>query len=434
MSQHATDLKVETVPISTLKPYPANARTHSKKQTAQIAESIKQFGFSNPVLIDRDDQTIAGHGRIAAAKLLGMVTVPAIRLEHLSEAEKRAYIIADNRLAEHAGWDRETLAIELQNLTMSDISFDVAITGFETPEIDLMIGELDAPGTEDDADQVPERDCSKPPVTAPGDLWQLGRHYLLCADATKPASFERLMDGEQAQLVFTDPPYNVPINGHVSGLGDVKHAEFAMAAGEMSETQFIAFLETVFGNLAARSCDGSIHFVCMDWRHVYEVIEAGRRAYTDLKNLCIWNKTNGGMGSLYRSKYELVFVFKSGTAPHINNVELGKFGRYRTNVWDYAGINSFGADRNEALAMHPTVKPTALVADAIKDCSTRNGIVLDAFAGSGTTIIAAEKTGRCARALELDPRYVDVIIERWQQLTGEDAVHIESGFTFDELR
>ena len=434
MSQRTNDLKVETIPVSALNPYPANARTHSKKQTAQIAESIKQFGFSNPVLIDGANQIIAGHGRVAAAKLLGMVTVPAIRLEHLSEAEKRAYIIADNRLAELAGWDRETLAIELQNLTISDISFDVAITGFETPEIDLLIEELDAAGTEDDADLVPERDSAKPPITAPGDLWQLGRHRLLCADATKPVSFEQLMDGEQAQLVFTDPPYNVPIDGHVSGLGDVKHAEFAMASGEMSETEFTAFLETVFGNLAAHSVDGSIHFICMDWRHLFEMVVAGRCVYSDVKNLCIWNKSNGGMGSLYRSKHELVFVFKSGTAPHINNVELGKFGRYRTNVWDYAGINSFGADRDEALAMHPTVKPTALVADAIKDCSARNGIVLDAFAGSGTTIIAAERTGRRAHGLELDPGYVDIAIERWQQLTGEDAVHIESGFTFDELR
>jgi DNA modification methylase len=434
MSEHTNDLRVETIPVSTLKPYPANARTHSKKQIGQIADSIGQFGFTNPVLIDRDGQIMAGHGRVAAAKLLNLKTVPAIRLEHLSDAEKRAYVIADNRLAELAGWDRETLAIELQNLTISDISFNVAITGFETPEIDLLIEELDTPGSEDDADQVPERDSAKPPVTASGDLWQLGRHRLLCADATKPASFERLMNGEQAQLVFTDPPYNVPIDGHVSGLGDVKHAEFAMASGEMSETQFTAFLDTVFGNLTAHSVDGSIHFVCMDWRHLFETIVASRSAYTDLKNLCIWNKTNGGMGSLYRSKHELVFVFKSGTAPHINNVELGKFGRYRTNVWDYAGINSFGADRDEALAMHPTVKPTALVADAIKDCSARNGIVLDAFAGSGTTIIAAEKTGRRARALELDPGYVDIAIERWQQRTGKDAVHIESGFTFDELR
>lgn len=434
MSQHAHDLQLETLPVSTLNPYPANARTHSKKQIRQIAESIKQFGFSNPVLIDGANQIIAGHGRVAAAKLLDMETVPAIRLEHLSDAEKRAYIIADNRLAERAGWDRETLAIELQNLTISDISFDIAITGFETPEIDLMIGELDAPGTEDDADVIPKSDCSKPPITAPGDLWQLGRHRLLCADATKPASFEQLMQSEQAQIVFTDPPYNVPIDGHVSGLGDVKHAEFAMASGEMSEIEFTAFLETVFGNLATHSVDGSIHFVCMDWRHLFETVVAGRSVYTDLKNLCIWNKTNGGMGSLYRSKHELVFVFKSGTAPHINNVELGKFGRYRTNVWDYAGINSFGVDRDEALAMHPTVKPVALVADAIKDCSKRNGIVLDAFAGSGTTIIAAEKTGRQARVLELDAGYVDVIIERWQQLTREDAVHVESGFTFDELR
>ena len=433
MSEHPVDLRVETIAVSALKPFPANARTHSRKQIRQIADSIKQFGFTNPVLIDGTGQIIAGHGRVAAAKLLGMKTVPTIRLEHLSEATKRAYIIADNRLAELAGWDRETLAIELQNLTMFDIGFDIALTGFETAEIDLMIEELDAPGTEDEADRIPERDASQASVTQPGDLWQLSRHRLLCADATKPTSFGQLMNGEQAQMVFTDPPYNVPIDGHVSGLGTVKHAEFAMACGEMSETQFTAFLETVFGNLAAHSVYGSMHFVCMDWRHVHEVLAAGRQAYTELKNLCVWNKTNGGMGSLYRSKHELVFVFKNGTAPHINNVELGRFGRYRANFWDYAGINSFGTGRDDALAMHPTVKPVALVADAIKDCSKRNGIVLDVFAGSGTTIIAAEKTGRRCHAMELDPGYVDVAIERWQQLTGEDAVHVETGFTFDEL-
>lgn len=236
--------------------------------------------------------------------------------------------------------------------------------------------------------------------------------------------------GERAQLVFVDPPYNVPIDGHVGGSGAVRHREFAMAAGEMSEAEFTAFLEIAFGHLARFSEDGSIHFVCMDWRHIVEVMTAGRKAYAELKNLCVWNKTNGGMGALYRSKHELVFVFKNGTARHINNVELGQHGRDRTNVWDYAGVNTMKADRMDELRMHPTVKPVALVADAILDCSNRRGIVLDSFGGSGSTLIAAERTGRRARLIELDPLYADVIIRRWQDLTGKDAVHADTGQTF----
>jgi 16S rRNA G966 N2-methylase RsmD len=248
-----------------------------------------------------------------------------------------------------------------------------------------------------------------------------------------PAAYETLMAGESAQMVFIDPPYNVPIDGHVCGSGRVKHAEFVMASGEMSEPEFTAFLETVLHHLAGNSVVGSIHFVCMDWRHAFELLTAGRAAYTELKNLCVWNKSNAGMGSLYRSQHELVFVFKSGTAPHINNVELGRHGRYRTNVWNYPGINTLKPGRLEELAMHPTVKPAALVADAIKDCSRRGGVVLDAFAGSGTTIIAAERTARRARALELDPRYVDVALRRWQDLTNQDAVNAETGSTFAQI-
>ena len=231
-------------------------------------------------------------------------------------------------------------------------------------------------------------------------------------------------------MVFTDPPYNVPIDGHVCGLGRVRHGEFVMASGEMDEEQFTSFLTTVLRNLAAHSQDGSVHYVCMDWRHMGELLAAGRAAYTELKNLCVWNKDNGGMGSFYRSKHELVFAFKNGTAPHINNFELGQNGRYRTNVWDYPGANSLKAERMEELRMHPTVKPLALVADAIRDCSHRGGLILDPFVGSGTTLMAAERTGREACVLELDPRYIDTIIQRWQAAGGEDAVHADSGETF----
>ena len=256
---------------------------------------------------------------------------------------------------------------------------------------------------------------------------------ITCGDATDPEVYRILLNGEKAQMVFTDPPYNVPVNGHICGLGKVQHGEFVMASGEMSEEEFVRFLTDVTANLAAFSCDGSIHYVCMDWRHLGELLAAGRASYSELKNLVVWNKDNGGMGAFYRSKHELVFVFKNGSGPHINNFELGQHGRYRTNVWDYAGVNSLKSERAEELAMHPTVKPVAMVADAMRDCSRRGGIVLDAFSGSGTTIMAAEQTGRRGRAIELDPRYVDVAIRRWQKVTGGKAVKVSSGVSFDDL-
>ena len=223
-------------------------------------------------------------------------------------------------------------------------------------------------------------------------------------------------------MLFTDPPYNVPIAGHVSGLGKTVHREFAEASGEMTKDEFVAFLTETLGTAAAQLRDGAIAYVCMDWRHMGELLTAGGATFDELKNLCVWNKTNGGMGTFYRSKHELVFAFKKGTAPHINNFSLGEGGRYRTNVWDYAGISSIGQNRSEDLAMHPTVKPVAMIADAMRDCSNRSGLVLDVFGGSGSTLIAAEDCGRKARLLELDPVYCDTIIERWEQLTGRKAL------------
>jgi len=425
-------LKVTYQDPAALKPRATNPRIHSKKQIRQISKSIELFGFINPVLIDGNGGLVAGHARVAAAILLGIETVPTIRLADLSDAEIRAYVIADNKLAENAGWDRELLAIEFQGLLELELDFDVTITGFETPEIDILIGELQAAEEEDPADEAPElRDG--PPVTRAGDIWSIGKHRLICGDATDPEAYARLMDGAEAQMIFTDPPYNVPIEGHVSGLGKVKHREFAMASGEMSEAEFTEFLATVFRNQAGHSADGAIHFVCMDWRHLGEVLAAGRSAYSELKNLCVWAKTNGGMGSLYRSQHELIFVFKSGSGPHINNVLLGKHGRYRTNIWSYAGSNSFGKDRDAELALHPTVKPVKLVADAILDCSKRRGIVLDPFAGSGTTLIAAEMTGRRGYGIELDPRYCDVIVRRMAGALKIEATHAATGKSFAEI-
>jgi DNA modification methylase len=427
------DLRITAQAPAALKPRPANPRTHSAKQIRQIADSIRQFGFTNPILVDRNNGIVAGHGRIEAARQLGLGSVPTICLEDMTEAEIRAYVIADNRLAENAGWDRELLAIELQSLLELDLDFEVTITGFEMPEIDVLLGELDADSEgPDPADAVPDVDRDAPATTETGDLWQIGPHRLLCADATEDAAYTCLLGGERAQMVFTDPPYNVRIDGHVSGLGRVKHREFAMASGEMSEAEFTGFLKTVFANLASHAADGAIHFICMDWRHMGEVLAASKGTYTELKNLCVWAKTNGGMGTLYRSQHELVFVFKSGQGSHINNVELGKHGRYRTNLWTYAGINSFGRARDEALAMHPTVKPVALVADAILDCSKRKGIILDAFAGSGTTLVAAHRTGRRGHGIELDPHYCDVILRRMKEITGVEPTHADTGKTFAE--
>jgi DNA modification methylase len=413
-----------------LKPRPRNPRTHTPKQIKQIAASIEQFGFVNPVLLDAKDGIIAGHGRVDAARLLGMNDIPTVRVDHLTPAQIRAYVIADNKLAENAGWDRELLALELRELSV-ELNFDVTVTGFETAEVDLLVGELDQ-DKPNEVDNVPDIDRSQPAVSRPGDLWRIGNHNLFCGDALDKASYQALLGSKKAQMIFTDPPYNVPIGGNVSGLGRVQHREFAMASGEMTRAQFTKFLQTSFQRLTTFSTNGSLHFVCMDWRHMGEVL-GGAKPYHELKNLCVWAKTNAGMGSLYRSQHELVFVFKNGTAPHINNVELGRFGRSRSNVWNYAGVNTFGKERDAELAMHPTVKPLALVSDAILDCSKRGGIVLDAFAGSGTTLIAAEKTGRRGYGIEIDPHYADTIVRRFAEVYGLEAVHAETEKTFAEI-
>lgn len=426
-------MRVSLRPVAELSLNPRNARTHTRRQIRQIADSISAFGFNNPVLIDGEGMIMAGHGRVAAAQLLGLSEVPTVCLSHMSEAEKRAYVIADNKLAEKAGWDEDILAIEFEALFELDPELDLTLTGFEIAEIDLVLQDDDEEQKLDALDEVPTLDTDAPVIARVGDLWQLGRHRVLCADATDEAAYPRLLEGERAQMVFTDPPYNVPIAGHVSGLGGVRHAEFPMATGEMTEEQFRGFLGSVLGNSARHSRDGAIAFVCMDWRHLYELLTAGRTQNLTLKNLCVWAKTNAGMGTFYRSQHEFIAVFKIGTAPHINSFELGQHGRRRTNVWTYPGVNTFGRGRDAALAMHPTVKPIALVADAIEDCSKRHGLILDPFLGSGTTVIAAERTGRRASGMELDPRYVDVIIERWQRMTGQPAILAATGQTFAQL-
>jgi DNA modification methylase len=423
-------------PLSELKPDPANPRRHSKKQIRQIAKSISVFGFNVPVLVDAEGNVIAGHGRLLACDELGIDEVPTVCLEHLNPAQVRAFRIADNKLTENATWDERLLGEQLQDLSLSGLDFDIEVTGFEVGEIDLLIDALDdtpAAGS-DPADILPQV-WAAPPVSKPGDLWHLGRHRVRCGNALDPETFAALIGAERAAMVFTDPPYNVPIDGHASGLGTIHHRPFPMASGEMDKAEFTAFLGQALRNLAAFSAAGSLHYICMDWRHLDELLTAGAQAYGELKNVCVWVKANAGMGSLYRSQHELVLVFKKPGGAHRNNVQLGQFGRNRSNVWSYPGANSFsraGAEGN-LLALHPTVKPVAMVADAILDCSARGDIVLDAFLGSGTTVLAAERTGRRCRALELDPAYVDTAIRRWQVLTGEKADHAASGRCFDDL-
>ena len=418
--------------ISKLQPYPRNARTHSKKQIRQIAKSIETFGFTNPVLTDDQNMILAGHGRVEAARLLGMTAVPTVTLSSMTAAQKRAYVLADNKLALNAGWDNELLAVELQELLVLDGGFDITSTGFEIGEADALIEGLRPEDAGDPADEkVPS--VEKVAISRPGDIWLLGPHKLLCGSALDEGAFRALMGEERAEMVFTDPPYNVRIDGHAGGLGKIRHREFAMASGEMSREQFTAFLRQAMQNLVGYSTDGSIHFHCMDWRHLQEILRAGEEAYTELKNVCVWVKDNGGMGTFYRSRHELVLAFKNGRAPHINSFELGQHGRYRTNVWNYRGATAVGRERNESLAIHPTVKPVAMIADAMKDVSRRGGLVLDGFGGSGSTLIAAHKTGRRARLIELDPLYVDVAIRRWQKHAKDDAVLAAGGSAFTEV-
>jgi DNA modification methylase len=426
----SSGLSITYQPVTALKPRVGNARTHSKHQIRQIAASIREFGFTNPILVDRNN-IIAGHGRVEAARMLRIAEVPTIGLDTLTPDQIRAYVIADNRLAEKAGWDESILAIELQHLLTLD-DFDLTITGFDVPEIDLILQGVDE--KPDNADENIEA-VGGLPATQPGDLWQLGSHRILCGSSLAEPAFSTLLGRRRANVVFTDPPYNVAIEGNVCGKGSVHHREFAMASGEMNAAEFVAFLISCLNLLHRFSVAGSVHYICMDWRHIGELLDAGRKVYEQLLNLCVWVKDNGGMGSFYRSRHELVFVFRKGKEQYRNNVQLGQYGRNRTNVWEYPGVNTLSKTGEEGslLALHPTVKPIALVADALLDCSARGDIVLDGFLGSGTTLMAAERVGRACYGIEIDPLYVDVAIRRWQRHTGGKAIHEKSGKCFDDM-
>lgn len=427
----ASPLSIERRPIDALRPYASNARRHPEAQIRAMMKSLREFGFVNPIVIDDGGTVICGHGRLEAAKRLGMTEVPVIVLSHLSEAQRRAYIIADNAIAEKAGWSKDLLRSELQGLV--ELGYDVELTGFDTIEIDtlLSVGD-DTPAADADEDRV-ELPDDTPPVTRAGDHWVIGRHHLLCADARDPASFEQLVSDERAELVFTDPPYNCRIGGNVSGLGRTRHDEFVMGSGEMSDAGFVTdLLRPAMRNMARFSQAGAIAFVCSDWRAYPRMLDAAAGVFHEQKNLIVWAKTNAGMGSFYRSQFELIAAFKMSRGPVINNFGLGEGGRHRSNLWTYAGANTFRRGRMEDLTDHPTVKPRRLVADAILDCSHRGGIVLDPFLGSGTALAAAEVTGRRGYGLELDPRYCDVILRRLKKLTGQIPCLVD-GTAFDAV-
>ena len=414
-------------PVSELKIFPGNPRRHPEGQIAGLMKSIRRF-WTNPILVDETGTILAGHGRWEAAKRLGLTEVPTVTVGGQSDAEKRAVVIADNRLPEQAVWDFDLLRGHFQDLIKLD--FDVELTGFSTGEIDLLIDGSQQPPAADPADDLAGLDPEGPAISQFGDVWQLGQHRLVCADAQRAETYKRLLRGDLAEMMVTDPPYNVRIVGHAMGRGKIRHREFPMASGEMSPKAFRSFLDRFIRCTINVSRDGAIHYVFMDWRHLHELLGAALPLYSEWKNLLVWNKANAGQGSFYRSKHELIAVFKSGTGSHINNFRLGGQGRYRTNVLDYPSVNSLDPARRGDLELHPTVKPIALIADLMRDCSRRNGIVLDPFGGSGTTILAAERAGRIARVAELDPLYVDVAIRRCQKATGLPARHAETGIAF----
>jgi DNA modification methylase len=424
--------QISYLATSALTPHPNNARKHSRTQIGAIAKSIEAFGFTAPILVNKDRYILAGHGRHQAAKLLDLNSVPVIFLDDLTDGQAKAYMLADNKLTDRSTWDDAKVAAQLKELTELVLDFDIEATGFEPPEIDFRIQSLDETDVADRADDF--HLAAGPAVSVHGDVWHLRDHRIYCGNAVDPAAYQTLMEGQKAATAFTDPPYNVKVDGHVSGNGSITHREFAMASGEMSEVEFTDFLVSSLTNIYANTVEGALVYACMDWRHMGEILAAAKAYKCELMNLCVWAKSNGGMGSLYRSRHELVFVFRNGKEPHQNNIQLGRFGRNRTNVWNYPSANNFGRKSTKnGFGLHPTVKPTLLVADAILDSTTRADIVLDPFLGSGTTILASERTGRRCFGIEIDPLYVDTAIERWQRMSGLNAQHA-NGETFEALK
>ena len=424
MTGNPQPLCVEYVATSSLTPNPDNARKHSKRQVSRLAIAISQVGFKVPLIVDGKNMILAGHGRWLAAQELKLEQVPVIRVGFASDDMKRAFALADNRLAELSEWDEEALQRELNALFDADV--DLGLTGFSTADLDIVL--VDEPDPKVEAVELP--DPGGDAVTRPGDLWIIGPHRLICGDARDARIWEQLLGGRLIVLLFGDLPYNLKIDGFVSGSGRHHHREFAYASGEMSVSEFIAFLRAIFRNCVRFAQPGSIHYHCMDYRHIREILDASEGIYDELKQLIVWDKGSGAQGTFYRNQHELVFVFKSGRARHINNFGLK---RYRTNVVKYAGSNGFRKGREADLAAHSTVKPTALVADFLLDCSNRGDLVLDPTVGSGTTLIAAHRTGRIGAAIEIDPLYVDTALRRLIAFSGLTGILDGDGRSFDEI-
>ncbi len=405
--------------VSDLKTAARLVRSHPVAKRRALKASVSEFGILDPITVNSNGVIVDGHLRAQIARELGLKSVPVVPIAHLTDAELKAYALAANKMPTVANYDSDALRLELEEIRAEAPELDLTLTGFSIGEIDRIDGNYKA-GIYDDLEDDQVIDSSVAPIAKVGQLYALGDHRLICGNSLDAGVIDQLMDGNRAVAAFTDPPYNVKINGHVSGSG--AHTEFAMASGEMSREGFEHFLTTALGNLASQLEDGAIAFVCMDHAHLGELLHAGEAAFEERLNLCVWDKGQGGMGALYRSQHELVAVFKKGTAPHINNVALGKHGRNRTNVWSFPGMAGFGKSRRKALELHPTVKPVALVAEALLDVTRPGDIIVDLFGGSGSTLIAAERIGRAARLVELDPLYVDRIIARWERMTGEAAV------------
>lgn len=417
--------QIRLVSPSSLSAVGRKARTHSRDQIAKIAKSIAAFGFSVPVLVDENDKIIAGNARVEAAIQLGLPEVPVITLSHLDAAQKRAFVLAENKLATLGGFDRDVLKLEFSELLELDLDFSLELTGFVEPEIDAII-------FSSEISDKPVPVVAGAPTSRRGDLWLLGKHRLLCDDATNAEAVSRLMNGQKARTAFEDSPYNVKVGRHVSGSG--KHGEFVMASGEMSDDEFTEFLTRTMLRTAESLVDGGLVYFCMDFRHMRHVLDAAEKSELKLLNLIIWDKQTGGLGSFYRSRHELIFLLAKAGNAHLNQVQLGKHGRDRHNVWCYPGMHGAGEDRVRARELHPTVKPLALVRDAILDSTRRGDIVLDLFSGSGTTIVAAHDSGRIGYATELDPVYADTGIMRWQDFSGDEARLEATGQTFREVR
>ncbi len=397
-------------------------RKHYRKQLQKIINAIKKFGFTNPLLVDKQLRLLAGELRLLAAKELGMKQIPVIILEDLTDEEAEAIRVLDNRIAEDSEWNYANLQEAIENLGKFDISFEDL--GFETVDYDKIFLNNDSEESEvknSEQETADWLDVNIPKKANLWDLWRLGDNFILCANSLLQKAFEILMQGELAQIVITDPPYNCKVNGHVCGSGKIKHDEFAMASGEMTEAEFAEFISGFMQHLVKFSSDGSLHYIFMDWRNINIVLNQGKKYYTELKDIAIWNKLSAGMGSLYRSQHEMIPIFKNGKAKHQNHIQLGKYGRYRSNVWDYPGVRATNPESLELLKFHPTPKNVAMLHSILLDASSKNDIVLDCFGGSGSTLLAAERCKRRARLIEIDPRYVDVCIYRWEKETGKTA-------------